>query len=470
MVRVPSLEDGYTGRMNRFARLSLGLAILLSAPGLAPYEACAQVVTGRVAAPAAGASAASATGTFGSLGVTLPAANLSITPLSPSLTPASAPVLRTAAVVNAFAIPAADGAARPLALIPAAAQALPLAAAKAVPQAAAPVEAARVLTEGAALLEAASKPGSESAPQAALDSIFEGQAARRPALDDAPLAASSDESGRNDLEPSSAREPAKGPRWVEKFNGDPSPSAPRHSLKRTLSVGFLAAIVPLVVTFGSVIIAGALGYDLHPNYRPPVEEGAVMSVLQSLGLFVSAAIMAPVAEEAIYRGGMHGTLAKIARRLRLGDFVLPALITSVIFVAGHETADPLLFGTRMVQALILSYVYKKEGILASMAGHGFFNGLLASSVVFTALGAPVLTFVLAPAALFAAWRARKFLKSQKADAVSGAVAPFQLSGALSLVFAAMLLAAFLLLMQNIFWIIGAAALAYNGVKKLKAGK
>ena len=85
--------------MNRFARLSLGLAILLSAPGLAPYQAAAQTMTGRVSVVAPGASsAAGVAGRAGETGIALPAANLSVVGLVPALTPASAPVLKTVAV------------------------------------------------------------------------------------------------------------------------------------------------------------------------------------------------------------------------------------------------------------------------------------------------------------------------------------------------------------------------------------
>lgn len=462
-----SPEDGYTGRMNRFARVSLGLAILLSAPGLAPYQAFAQVVTGRVAASVPGSAAAGAIGAPGSAGLSLPAANLSVVPLSPSLTPASAPLLETAAAVRAAAAPvAAIDAARPLALVPAA---ITPAAVKAEPVASAP-RAARVLAEGAARLEAASKPGSGSTPRAALGSIFEGETARRSALDEAPVAASAGDSNPNRLDPSSAREPAKGPRWVEKFSGDPSPSEPRRSLKRTLSVGFIAAVVPIAFTMAAVAIASAFGYDLHPNYQGPIGENVVPTLLQAVGVWIGAAIMAPVSEEAIFRGGFQGTLAKISAKLRLGDFVLPAIITSVVFAALHETADPLLFGTRLVHAFILSYVYKKEGILASMAAHGFFNGLLALSVVFAAAHAPLLSILAAPVSLYMALRARKFLKTQEDDKASGALAPYPMSGTLALIFAALLMAGYFFIMPNIFWPLGALALAYNGVKKLKAGK
>ncbi|UPT76177.1 MAG: CPBP family intramembrane metalloprotease [Elusimicrobiota bacterium] len=180
--------------------------------------------------------------------------------------------------------------------------------------------------------------------------------------------------------------------------------------------------------------------------------------------------MAPLSEEAIFRGAFQGRLAKLTAKLRMGDFVVPALITSTLFVALHETADPVLFAARMVFALALSYVYKKEGILAAMAAHGIFNGLLAVTVVFAAAGMPILSLAAAPLALWAMWRSIKLLKSQRPDIKSGALTPLPMSGLLSLLFAALLTAGYFFLMPNVFWIIGAVLLGINGFRKLRSNQ
>ena len=117
--------------------------------------------------------------------------------------------------------------------------------------------------------------------------------------------------------------------------------------------------------------------------------------------------------------------------------------------------------------MILSRVYYKEGILASMAAHGFFNGLLAMSVVFSALGMPWLGLAAVPAALYFAWRASKSLRAQKPDIDSGALAPLRLSASVAFIMAAVLLAGYLFLMPNIFWAIGAVALAAKGIMLLR---
>ena len=442
--------------MNRITRFLLSLSLILAAPGLAPYQAAAQTVgAARIAVPAGsiGAAGAAINGIGGS-NAALPAASLQ-SGLVPTLSP-------SAALAPALSAPAALAAAIPSAAAPAALKAAAVAPAAAVPaMPVAPAAALAVLRTGGSALSAAAKEASADAPRTALDGLFEGSAARADALAVAARPAASD-SPR--LGSPAARAPARGPRWVKTLRGPDE--APRTSVKRTLNVGLLAAVVPIAITMVTVVVAQLLGYQLHPNYQGP-SAGDVPTILSALAMWVGAAVMAPISEEAIFRGALQGKLSKIAAKLRLGSFVLPAVVTSLIFVALHETSDPVLFSTRFVHAMILSYVYHKEGILASMAAHGFFNGLLAMSVVFGALGMPWLGLAAVPAALYFSWRAARSLRAQRPDIGSGALVPLRLSAPVSFVMAALLMAGYLFLMPNIFWAIGAAALAVKGIFELK---
>ncbi len=444
-------------RLSRFFSVFLSLSLILVAPGLAPYQAAAQTMATRVVVPgrlptAFGSGTSSPYGSVVGPSI-LPFASLQ-TGLIPSLSPSAAltPILSAPVAVSNAAVPvSAAAAAVPLALkavMPAAAM---------TGKAVAPVSALAVLNGGTNALNAAAKTTSADAPRVALDGLFEGSISRPEALAVSGRSAASD-SPR--LSPSESR----GPRWVKTLRA-PNDSPPATSLKRTLSVGFLAAVIPLAITMVAVVVAQLLGYELHPSYVGPA--AASPSILSALAMFVGAAVMAPVSEEAIFRGGMQGRLARLSAKLRLGSFVAPAVITSLIFVALHETADPLLFTTRFVHAMILSYVYHKEGILASIAAHGFFNGLLSLSVVFTALGLPWLGLAVIPAAFYFAFKAAKVVKSQKPDIASGALAPKTMSGALALLFAAILMLGYFFIMPNIFWPIGAVALLINGIAKLK---
>ena len=429
--------------MNRIARFFVALSLILAAPGLAPYQAAAQTMgAARVIAPVSpvGASGA-AINALGAGAVLLPAANFQ-PGLTPSLAPLAAPapvftpegVLR-AAVPSAAALPAANDPVAP--------------AAKAI----APVLGA--LQTGAITLSNAAKGASADAPRLALDGLFEGSVSRPDTLAVSALSAPSDAPRLG------ASQPAKGPRWVKTLRAPDA--APRTSLKRTFSVGFLAAVVPIAFTMVTVLAAQLLGHELHPNYEGPAGTDTT-TILQALGIWIGAAVMAPISEEAIFRGGLQAGLAKLSAKIRLGSFILPAVVTSLIFVALHETSDPVLFTTRFAHAMVLSYVFQKEGILAAMAAHGFFNGLLAISIVLAAAGMPWLGLGVLPLALIFALKSARFLRALKPDIASGNLVPKPMTAAMAVAFAAILGVGYLFLMPNIFWAIGAIALIVAAVR------
>lgn len=442
--------------MNRITRFFLSLSLILAAPGLAPYQAAAQTISARVAAPAGPAAAAGASiHGLGGASAVLPSANLQAG-LIPSLTPA--PSLAPLPVAPAAA---ANADTRWLASPATALKAPFLRAAAASPArsaVAAPAALAALKTGGAVL--AAAAPASADAPRAALDGLFEGSIARPEALAVAGLSAPAD---------APRLAPSQGPRWVKSLRAPDAAPAPATSVKRTLNVGFLAAVIPIAITMVTVVVAQLLGHVLHPNYQGP-DAGAAPTIISALALWVGAAVMAPISEEAIFRGGLQKKLSGLSAKIRLGTFVLPATITSLIFVALHETSDPVLFATRFVHAMILGWVYQKEGILSAMAAHGIFNGLLASSIVFSALGMPWLGIATVPAALLYGWWAAKSLRAQKSDRASGALIPKPLSATVAFIMAAILAAGYFLIMPNIFWAIGAVALIVKGIMVLQDKK
>lgn len=364
---------------SRALLLGLCAAVLLSSAPLPAAAAIARVAAAVPASPmGAGAAGAARLGaSLGSpIGLSLRTPSLAPSALTPapSLNPAPAPAnagLR-APVLAASALPLSpsmNGAAAAAPEGPAAAPAAALAAEDAakIPAVAGVEEAFRLIR---------GEKGAAAPASVVLDRLFEGTAKRSSAAD-APAAGAPSAPGTG-LAPASAKlsAPTVGPRWVF-HEAKPAPGA-QSSWSRTFSVGLLAAVIPLALT--TIIVFGAqmLGYELHPNYTNPASglEGTTPSVLQAALLFTGAAVMAPVAEEILFRAGIQGSLSKISNSLRLGVFWVPAVIGSLIFVAVHETADPVLFSTRFIHAMILAYAFKKEGILASMAAHGLFNGLL----------------------------------------------------------------------------------------------
>ena len=232
-------------------------------------------------------------------------------------------------------------------------------------------------------------------------------------------------------------------------------------------MGVLAGTLSVLFTEVSTIVAGLLGWVPHGNYQPP-PVGSDPTVAAALALLAGVAVMAPIAEELIFRAGLQGELEKFAEKFRLGTFLLPALATSLIFVAVHETADPVLFAVRFVGAAALSYVFKKEGVLSSMTAHGVFNGLLALPILFAALNAPWLGLLMGPGALYAAYRSWKLLKSQRPDIASGALAPKPFSVRHALMFLPVLAFGYFALMPNIFWLAGGLGLLAYLLAKARA--
>jgi len=170
---------------------------------------------------------------------------------------------------------------------------------------------------------------------------------------------------------------------------------------KAFKIGFIAFSILSVIEVGVTQAATLLGYHFHSNYALPgmgTGDGS-MGIGMAIWLALTAVIMAPLGEEVLFRGVIMGELsywwqtpARFFRWLnpqgrigkavggffqwlsRAGGYLVPALLSSLIFVAGHETSDPVLFGVRMIQAMGLAYLYAKRGILTSMMMHAVNNG------------------------------------------------------------------------------------------------
>ncbi|MDX6770420.1 MAG: CPBP family intramembrane glutamic endopeptidase [Elusimicrobiota bacterium] len=398
---------------------------------------------------------------------------VSFTPSGPNLTaPSLSAGVRTAPLSFTAPVPT-DSAFAAAPVAPAAADAPRVASVLAPARAAAaPADAAKPATVIAGVETAftrlqGAKDNGPAASAAVLDQLFEGFD-RKAAANDAPAPTGLGTEGRGArLAPAATREaaPANGPRWVLT---EEKPSAPKTSWKRTAAVGYLAAVVPLVVTAVIVTAASLLGHELNPNYTSPAEGmGDTPSLLQAGMLFGAAAILAPIAEEIVFRAGLQGGLAKLTKFMRLGSFWVPAALVSLLFVAIHETSDPVLITTRFIHAMVLAWAFKKEGLLASMAAHGIFNGLLTLPILAAAgvgaLGlapeaAGLMTLGVLGAAFVAgivyAVKAVRYLLRQRADRKSGAVAPKPFTPAHGWLALVIMAAGFFLLMPNLYWLAG----------------
>ncbi len=226
-------------------------------------------------------------------------------------------------------------------------------------------------------------------------------------------------------------------------------------------------MAPLAITAVAVTVAQLLGYQLHPGYHSPMpQQLTIGTVAATMGM---AAVLAPVSEEIVFRSGLMGGIRKLTRRIPLlGEFWIPALVSSAVFVALHELSDPLLFATRLVHSLILSWAWHKEGLPSSIAAHAFFNGILTLPMVFSLLPGPgpiIAGLLTAALGIVYTWRSIKALKVQRADRASGKVLPFELSSKQALGLAGLLLLGYYLLAHNPIWFLGAVGFGWYALKR-----
>lgn len=426
--------------IQRLLRVATALSIFLSAFGLAPTEAAAQFFAARAAA----GSASSAAGA---------AASVSASAIRPLALPAAALGTAALAAPSALMGPSAAAAPSAAALAPAAVAAiLPASVISAAPVAPAPAapaaipSASRSLSEGAARL-AAGAPSDAAAKSAELDRLFLAVPMRSGAEAVAPA-----------LESRTSRflkAAAAGPRWVFRPQAPaPSQPAPRTTLKRSLAVGYLTGLAGMLFTGVATAVVGALGWVPHGNYEMPFDTEH-LTVAAAVAMLIGGAVMAPMAEEVIFRGALQGGLSRLSAKLRAGAFVIPAVLTSLIFVAVHETADPVLFAVRFGFAFMLSRVFHKEGILSSMTAHGTFNAVAMSGLVLTAAHVSGLGVLgLFGLGLYGAYKAIRELRAEKPEIAAGTLAPKPFTARHALIILPALLAGFLFVMPNVFWVVG----------------
>jgi len=208
------------------------------------------------------------------------------------------------------------------------------------------------------------------------------------------------------------------------------PAAPARSLSRAARYGYVASILGMVMTFGAQIAAAALGYAPHSNYQAPALP-ASPGLFDTASLVLMVSVFAPIVEELMFRVGLLGGLEWLARKVN-GRWAGAAasVLASAVFVVLHETSDPLLIGIRMADALLMAWVYKREGLMASIIQHAVHNGLIAAGMVASLfLGGFSTPFMAAFAVgnLIAAAIFGRGLWKQRADRREGRIARHELT-------------------------------------------
>jgi membrane protease YdiL (CAAX protease family) len=151
--------------------------------------------------------------------------------------------------------------------------------------------------------------------------------------------------------------------------------------KGPLVRGLLAGVVALAVALPlclaalkiNVILVLVLGYrpELHPVLEKIGEQptGVVLALA-----ILQAGVMAPLAEEFIYRGVLMMSLLKQAG---IGGALA---VSSAVFALAHLPAEPQAVLPLFVLALALGYVaYRTRSLVGPIIGHSLFNTLMVLS-------------------------------------------------------------------------------------------
>jgi membrane protease YdiL (CAAX protease family) len=146
-------------------------------------------------------------------------------------------------------------------------------------------------------------------------------------------------------------------------------------LRYDLRLGLLAFLAAAPLVYGvQILVSQFWTPQLHPLARLVTERpsGALMAVAA-----LSAVVVAPLAEELLFRVLFQGWLERALRRRRAWgirvDRVLPIVASALVFAAMHQGADRIAL---FVLALFLGFLYRQtHRIFPSLVVHACINAL-----------------------------------------------------------------------------------------------
>jgi len=158
-----------------------------------------------------------------------------------------------------------------------------------------------------------------------------------------------------------------------------------------------AMLIMLPVTIGVLLWAGILATLLRvtaPETLPDATNG-----LEALALVLAAAVVAPIGEEAFFRGfALSAWWRDLGPRAALVRSALFFAIVHILNIrvgpdeAGQGLAQAVLsFLVILPLGFVLGWLFQRRGIVASIAGHMTYNGILLVLVALAAMsnGTPV---------------------------------------------------------------------------------
>ena len=143
---------------------------------------------------------------------------------------------------------------------------------------------------------------------------------------------------------------------------------------RVLLYGILGAVAMIVIVQGSAAIIDALTHQQHQQEVVQLFKGLrAPGAMWFFGIF--AAIIAPVAEETIFRVFIFNA------GLRYGGLWVGAIVSGTLFGAVH--GDVYAFLPLALGGVLLCWLYYRSGCaFTSMISHGLFNTVTLLAIVF----------------------------------------------------------------------------------------
>ena len=138
--------------------------------------------------------------------------------------------------------------------------------------------------------------------------------------------------------------------------------------------GLLGAVAMLVIVQGSSTLLDTLTHQVHE--QQVIELFKQLRSPSTMWFFaVFAAVVAPIAEETIFRVFLFNAA------MRYGGFWIGAIVSGICFGAVH--GDAYAFLPLALGGMVLCYVYYRSGnAFSSMISHGLFNAVTLVAIVF----------------------------------------------------------------------------------------
>ncbi len=152
---------------------------------------------------------------------------------------------------------------------------------------------------------------------------------------------------------------------------------------RWLTAAISATAVVVAVKAVVIVLSPTAALEAPTNYEAwGLGHGADFA--DAFRFLIRGGLLAPIAEEAIFRGAFLGSGWALLRRIRIPNaaaFWCAAIPVSLLFVCLHETANPTFIWIRMSGALALAWVYRIGGLRAAVAMHAIGNSFWASLII-----------------------------------------------------------------------------------------